>query len=500
MVVGATIALEAVVSATRRRRPPASMIGGLISFFRLLVLVTLAVALPARGQEIRVGEEFQINSYTIGYQVGPAVAVDDDGDFVVVWFDERENSYFRLAARQFSSTGEAQASEFTVNSVPLNLFTSAHSVASRSGGDFVVVWSRPEASGYGVFARLFSSAGNPTTGEFQINGSTIISSPILPVAASDAAGDFVVTWSRQGDSGLETIRARRFSSAGVALTDELHVNSNTEVWRPFPVVASDADGDFVVVWKRLTSIDFPSYYYHVVGRRFSSAGVASAEEFQVSTQTIRYPTEPFPAVASDAVGDFVVAWRSVTPGDYAAALLARRFASTAAPLTDVFEVNAHSTSAGNGPWVTSLPAGDFIVAWNAFDGSEGGVLARRFSSAGSPLAVEFQVNTFTPDGQSIFRSMAANAAGQFVVTWSSSDQDGSDWGVFGQRFALPTPTATLTSTATATPTVTPTPTATTTLTAPALYTIPTLSRFALVILMALLLGSSLAVLLSRKSD
>jgi hypothetical protein len=96
--------------------------------------------------------------------------------------------------------------------------------------------------------------------------------------------------------------------------------------------------------------------------------------------------------------------------------------------------------------------------------------------------------------------MAANAAGQFVVIWNSSDQDGSDVGIFGQRFALPTPTSTPTFTATATPTITPTPTSiATTFGASDLYAIPTLSRSALVILMALLLGLSLIALLGRKS-
>ena len=32
-------------------------------------------------------------------------------------------------------------------------------------------------------------------------------------------------------------------------------------------------------------------------------------------------------------------------------------------------------------------------------------------------------------------SVASDAAGNFVVVWDSADQDGSDVGVFGQRYA-----------------------------------------------------------------
>jgi hypothetical protein len=246
------------------------------------------------------------------------------------------------------------------------------------------------------------------------------------------------------------------------------------------------------------SLEFPSFPYGIVGGRFSSAGIRVASEFQVNTHSIHYWAYPYPAVAADADGEFVVVWNSLSVGDYDFAVLGKRFSSTASPLTGVFQVNAHTSSAGSSPWVVAEPGGDFIVAWDAFDGSETGVLARRFSSTGYPLAVEFQVNTHTQDGQGIFRSMAANAAGQFIVTWNSSDQDGSDVGMFGQRFALPTATSTLTASATPTITLTPTSSATS-LPAADLYAIPTLSRVALAILVVLLSAIAIVFLLAKPS-
>jgi hypothetical protein len=46
---------------------------------------------------------------------------------------------------------------------------------------------------------------------------------------------------------------------------------------------------------------------------------------------------------------------------------------------------------------------------------------------------EFQVNTYTPFYQR-FPSVAATDISQFVVAWQSNPQDGSGYGVFGQRF------------------------------------------------------------------
>ena len=47
---------------------------------------------------------------------------------------------------------------------------------------------------------------------------------------------------------------------------------------------------------------------------------------------------------------------------------------------------------------------------------------------------EFQVNTYTSDNQQE-PSVTGLADGGFVVTWMSANQDGSSWGVYGQRYA-----------------------------------------------------------------
>ncbi|HET9235007.1 MAG TPA: hypothetical protein VFP10_12775 [Candidatus Eisenbacteria bacterium] len=43
------------------------------------------------------------------------------------------------------------------------------------------------------------------------------------------------------------------------------------------------------------------------------------------------------------------------------------------------------------------------------------------------------MNTYTPAGQ-VVPSVAANSMGDFVVVWQSFNQDGSAYGVFGQRY------------------------------------------------------------------
>jgi hypothetical protein len=76
------------------------------------------------------------------------------------------------------------------------------------------------------------------------------------------------------------------------------------------------------------------------------------------------------------------------------------------------------------------------VAWNTTDGKDGdgyGVAAQRFSASGSPQGAELQVNTFVAGTQGD-PQVAVDGDGDFVIAWSSQDQDGNLSGVFARRF------------------------------------------------------------------
>ena len=66
-----------------------------------------------------------------------------------------------------------------------------------------------------------------------------------------------------------------------------------------------------------------------------------------------------------------------------------------------------------------------------------GVFGRRFDSSGSALGAEFQINQYTPSAQS-FPKISHDSSGGFVVIWFSNGQDGSGYGVFARRIAVPT--------------------------------------------------------------
>ena len=396
-------------------------------------LATVVLSLNATAQP--VGPEFQVNTYTTSSQDGPSVASDANGNFVVVWQSRYQDlSFVSVFGQRFDSSGNPLGTEFQVNT-----FTTENqrysSVASDSSGNFVVVWGGyGEEDYYGIVGQRFDNGGNRLGGAFQVNTYTT-SSQKEPSVASDATGNFVVVWDSYSQDGSQGgVFGQRFDHNGKPLGKEFQVNRNSIYWQVRSSVASDAIGDFVVVWSNF-------YYgpetrsYGIFGQRYDKRGTRLGDEFQVNTYT--GGKQQFPRVASDATGNFVVVWTNSSHDGSSYGVFGQRYDSDGRRLGGEFPVNTYTTGVQYQPTVTSDANGNFVVLWSSAydqDGNSDGVFGQRFDNEGNPVGREFQVNTYTTNSQR-HASVASDASGSFVVAWQSDGQDGSGDGIFGQRFA-----------------------------------------------------------------
>lgn len=247
-------------------------------------------------------------------------------------------------------------------------------------------------------------------------------------------GGFVAVWSPFTQPHESDVLARRYGSDGTPIGSEFPVNTYTTDLQRMPQVGVAADGAFVVVWVDDNAHD--GFQAGIFGQRFDSAGSPLGSEFQVNSYWTGNQFDPSIAMAPD--GGFVVAWGVDLPQDgNGPGVFARRFASNGAALGTDFQVNTYTTGAQQYPSVEVDETGRSIITWSSVgqDGSGQGIFARIFSSAGAPLGSDFQVNSYTTGNQGPRAEVAVGPSGSFVITWSSFGQDGSDSGVFAQRFA-----------------------------------------------------------------
>jgi len=391
-------------------------------------------AWPQQGNP--VGPEFRINTYTTNIQNEPAVTADASGNFVVVWDSaNQDGSLLGVFGQRFGSSGAPLGPEFRVNTSTTDL-QETPSVATDSAGNFVVAWT--SRGGYGgtpadVFGQRYASSGAALGPEFRINTFST-SAQAQPAVAAGPAGDFVVVWSSADQDGSNLgVFGQRFASSGVPVGPEFQVNTYTTSLQYAPSVAADSAGNFVVAWT--SSGGYGGTPADIFGQRYASSGAPLGPEFRINTYTTSAQSRA--AVAADASGNFVVVWDSAGQDGSSSGIFGQRFASSGAPVGPEFRVNTSTADLQFAPSVAADSAGNFVVAWTSsggYGGMPADVFGQRFSSVGAPLGPEFRINTYTTSGQHR-TAVAADPAGNFVVTWDSYGQDGAGFGVFGQRYA-----------------------------------------------------------------
>jgi len=391
----------------------------------LIITIFVTVAFSV----FRAGEEFQVNTYTEGPQGYPAVAMDERGYFAITWIGyEQDGSTEGIFAQRFNKDGKPLGSEFQVNTYTKPSQQSLPAVAMDRKGKFIITWHGWGPHFYEVFAQRFRKNGKPIGPEFQVNTYTEFDQE-WPAVAMNRQGKFVITWhSSEHDGNSYDIFAQRFRINGKPIGPEFQVNTYTESAQVLPAVAMDVKGNFVITWE---SLEQDGDDYGIFAQRFNKNGKPLGPEFQVNTNSFREQT--WPAVAMDAKGNFVITWEGLGDGS-GEGIFAQRFNKNGEPIGEEFQVNTHTIDWQEGPAVAVDVKGNFVITWHSYgqDGSEEGVFAQRFNKKGKPLGPELQVNSYTKFFQE-WPAVAMHKNGNFVITWHSL-QDGSCSGIFAKMY------------------------------------------------------------------
>ncbi len=202
-----------------------------------------------------------------------------------------------------------------------------------------------------------------------------------------------------------------------------------------PQLLALPEQDWVHVWRGTSGLN---------GKIFDSTGGVNASEFPIGVNAANYPHARLAALGEN---QWVVTWSSSAVG-YGSArfnqdawgggsvggIFAQIFQSDGTAVGTPFQVNTYDADWVSFPVVTSTSEG-FVVAWvsQGQDGSDRGIYAQRFDNTGSAIGSEFRVNAFT-GGQQQAPSIASLEDGGFIVVWES-DHSQDSYGVYAQRFA-----------------------------------------------------------------
>jgi len=393
----------------------------------LPAILAIAAALAVGRAEAQItptsAQEIQVSA-AVTYQAVPAVAGDSFGDFVVVWQRPEAGGAGGDIWAQLYHPDPANGVAASGAAIQVNVTTGVcqqfPAVGADASGNFVVAWQRlvGGANGWDVYARRFSSAGAPLSGEVLVN-TTTAGNQQRPAVAMASDGRYLVAWESDSQSGGQgwDIAAQAFTAAGAANGAEVTVNSSLAGAQHSPRAAfvTMPSYRFAIVWESGGGI---------VGRRFTTSGVAIDTADQPINSTVT-GTQRNPAIAADPSGNYVVAWESVDANGLTSRILARRFQGVApiGSMSDLVVDPTPGATAQHDPALATDAIGNWLVSWDSVgengDGSGAGIVAQQFDSRQTPQGAKLTLDNTITLGDQTLPSVAMSLGSSLLAAWQS---------------------------------------------------------------------------------
>jgi hypothetical protein len=262
------------------------------------------------ARKVAVGNQFTIATAASGTDLSHArVAAADNGNFVVVYEDFDSGSDEDVFFKLFSASKSVLASG-QVN--PADTAKDQHNpaVAMDDAGNFIVVYEHDYAlDDADIYYRAYNSSGTPLANATGVVTAT--SSNFRPdVAFSGDGTRFGIAWQEKPASApfIDEVKFSMYSKSGSTISNILSqvpvpqsgVGTNSQ---EKPSVAADDDGDIAIAW-----IEDISGNERINKRTFTKAGNGLSSVVVVPTgATI---DDPDIAVGGDAVRDYAVTYEN----------------------------------------------------------------------------------------------------------------------------------------------------------------------------------------------
>jgi hypothetical protein len=257
------------------------------------------------------GPEFKINTSTSGNQWIPSVVLNNNGAFIVTWESAgQDGNGYAVIAQKFDNTGIPAGPEIIVNNTPKGSQEFPR-IAMDTNGNFIIVWNSNQNQQTGdinsakysdIYAKKFNRNGNPEGPEFIV--STNVGEQWLPSVAINDNNNFVITWnSREANTESFDIYARNYVSGIPAQTAFKVNNGNRPDQLSHPAVAINNTGNFIIAWNSATGILTSS---GVFAKKYNASGQEQGPEFKINGSGANVLQ---PDISMDRTGNYTATWR-----------------------------------------------------------------------------------------------------------------------------------------------------------------------------------------------
>lgn len=217
----------------------------------------------AQGMNFRVNDDTGKTSHE-----GPTIAMNNSGDFIISWQDWRAE-YWDIYAQRYAPDGTPRGINFKVNDDTGINYNTYPSAAIDDSGNFIIVWLDRRNGDFDIYAQRYDANGNPQGANFKVNDDAGTANQWCPCTAVDKAGNFIIAWDDEREGSGDTY-AQMYESDGSLRGVNFRVNDDTgmeEQW--YQSIAIGNSGNFVIAWQ-----DYRNGNWDIYLQSYDSIGTA----------------------------------------------------------------------------------------------------------------------------------------------------------------------------------------------------------------------------------
>jgi hypothetical protein len=379
-----------------------------------------------------LGENFQIrptdhiqNDYMIEHNF-PRVGVDEEGNFIVAWMEKQD--YFDFYCRRFDKDGNPLGDAVNIMdeldwSKIYSITWGSLDVAVNDSGASVVIWCIGFNDTTRISGQVIDRTGTPVGSNFHACVEDESQYPSQPSVGMDAQGNFVITWNKILKNPFKKrVVFQRFDRDANPVDSVRTVKTKTIQNLSWPSIAVHDSGNYIIA--------FSDAFQGVILQHYDKSGNTTGDVIDAYAGSYS-DTNPYPALCMDNEKNCVVVWQA---GDRQnPRIMTRQFDSSGAALNGSFQVNDNSF-----PYICTLPrvdcdsTGRFMVVWQDDRQGHQNIFSQNYTSGGLTIGPNTLVNDDAGSDDQLSPSVVFDASGNAMAVWKDTRNGMSD--IFGQYF------------------------------------------------------------------
>lgn len=357
-------------------------------------------------------------------QYSPSIDMNRGGNFVIAWMDRR-NGNLDIFFQRFNSSGIIQGVNKKANDDTGTKDQMEASVAIDDNSYFVIVWQDSRNENDDIYFQRYSNIGTDLGVNTKVNDDTGTENQWYPSIAMDYSGNFIIAWQDNRNYDWDIYYQRYNIAEGKIGGNKKANNDSGTEWQTNPVIAMDGSSNFVIVWTDERNENDDIYFQH-----YNSSGTAQGFNTKANNDPGK-ESQGYASLVLDNSGNFVIAWEDQRLSNLDIYFQSYNKSGSVQGVNT--KANDDSKSASQySPSIAMDDNSNFVIAWNDSRNGNGDIYFQQYNNNGTLKGVNSKVNNDVGNADQIAPTIVMDVNGNFVIVWEDYRNGVSD--IYFQRY------------------------------------------------------------------